>query len=413
MKRIVFLILGIVILAGVGYSLARYFFTNSQSTSQPTKEKPLYWIDRMEPTIHYSGPGKSRMGMEVEPVYAKDVNKDEGIVKISPAVMENLGVRIAPVIRGPLAREIYTVGYVAVDENALVHIHLYAEGWVHTLKVKTVGEKVNKGQLLLQLYSPTLVNAQEEYLIAKNSGKSDLAQAAEAKLMALGVSKQQIQTLKNTNKASHLVDVYAPQSGFVTELNIREGMWVNPEKELIALVDLSTVWIMAEVYENQSPWVQVGEKAVAKLAFFPDKIWTGHIEYIYPEISAMTRTLKVRIRFANPGYLLKPNMYADVTLFAEPKENTLSIPKEALIPSGSGDRVIVSLGNGYFEPRIVTTDRETDDRIEILSGLQPGENVVTSAQFLIDSEASLQGALERLNAGSTTEGLQQNDSSHH
>lgn len=406
------MILGVVILASIGYSLQQYFFTSAQLTPQLVAKKPLYWIDRMEPNIHYTGPGKSRMGMKLEPVYANDANED-AVVKISPSVVENFGVRTAPVIRGPLAREIYTVGYVAIDENSLIHIHLYAEGWVHTLSVKTVGEKVNKGQLLLQLYSPTLVNAQEEYLIAKSSGKTDLMLAAQAKLMALGISKQQIQTLKNTGRASHLVDIYAPQSGVITELNIREGMWANPEKELIALVDLSTVWIMADVYENQSPWVQLGGKAIAKLPYFPDKNWTGSIEYIYPTINATTRTLKVRIRFANPGELLKPNMYADITLFVEPKENTLSIPKEALIPSGSGDRVIVSLGNGRFEPRIVTTGRETDDRIEILSGLQPGENVVTSAQFLIDSEASLQGALERLNVKSVTGESHQYDSTHH
>lgn len=398
MKKNAWVLLVIIVLAIVlGMVIGRYSGYFTTTVTQPEK-KPLYWIDPMEPQIHYPGPGKSRMGMELVPVYPEgEQAKDEkGVIRISPIVVNNLGVRTAPVVKGTLSRRIETVGYIEPNENKISHIHTYADGWVKNLMVKAVGEPVKKGQLLLQLYSPMLVNAQEEYLIALESKNQNLLEASHKKLLAFRISEQQIRTLKATRKASQLVDIYAPQDGIIEALNIREGMRVTPETEIMSLVDLSSIWIIAQIYEDQADWIKIGQTAEARLSAFPGKVWKGEVEYIYPRLDPITRTLRVRFRFDNLDWILKPNMYTSITILAEPKQNVLSIPLEALIRNSQGDRVIVALGKGRFQVRPVVIGIESGDRVEILSGLKPGELVVTSGQFLIDSEANLKASLQRL-----------------
>lgn len=390
---IVAIILGILI----GRS-SKHFAT--RSTKEITAEKkPLYWIDSMEPQVHYPGPGKSHMGMELVPVYPED-NKlnpeNKNAVRISSEVIENLGIRTAPVLQGTLARHIEAIGYVEPDENKISHLHSYVDGWINKLFVKASGESVKKGQLLMQLYSPELVNAQEEYLIALESKNQNLINASYKKLTALKISEQQIQQIKKIHKASQVIDIYAPQDGIVAVLNIRQGMRVTPETEMMSLVDLTNIWIIAQIFEKQANWVKIGESAQAKLNAFPGKVWKGQVEYIYPQLDPTTRTLKVRFHFNNPDQILKPNMYASIALLAEPKQNVLNIPLEALIRSSQGDRVIVALSGGRFEVRPVTVGMESGDRVEILSGLAVNDQVVASGQFLLDSEVSLKTGLERL-----------------
>lgn len=377
-------IAGIVIGWGIGHTLL-------------SGKKPLYWVDTMEPTIHYPGPGKSRMGMELIPVYQERAT-DESSVRISPAVVNNLGVRTAVVTQGAFDRRIETVGYVEPNENGISHIHTYAEGWVRKLNVKTVGEIVKNHQVVLQLYSPQLVTVQEEYLIALGSGNQSLIDASYKRLQAFHISDEQIKQLKDTRKASELIDVYSHQDGVVTMLNIREGMHVTPDTEMMSIVDLSSIWMIAQVYEDEANWVKVGEKAEAKLSAFPDKTWDGVVEYIYPQVDPTTRTLQIRFRFNNPDGILKPNMYANISLFVEPKPNVLSIPLEALIRSSQGNRVIVKLNDGQFQARDVKIGIESGERVEIISGLKAGENVVVSGQFLIDSETNLQAGFERIDS---------------
>jgi Cu(I)/Ag(I) efflux system membrane fusion protein len=384
------------------------FWTISQpdklSSKSMVAKKPLYWIDSMEPTIRYSQPGKSRMGMETVPVYAEGEEPNLGgypIIKIDPAIVENLGVRIAAVEEVPLYRQIHTVGYVQVDENKIINIFTLIDGWVRKLFVKRTDEFVSKGQLLLQLYSPTLVNAQEEYLIAMHSGNNDLIRASHRRLLALGISEKQIEQLRQAQKTSLLVAIYAPQSGIISPLNIREGARVTPETNMMGIVDLSSIWILVEVYASQASWVRIGQLVEAKMTGLPDRTWQGHVEYVYPQVDPTTRTLKVRLRFDNTDYFLKPNMYASVTVFVTPKLNVLSIPLEAVISTGTGHRVIVALGQGRFQPRPIVTGIESGDRIEVISGLKKGEQVVTSAQFLIDSESNLKASLERLSEPSS------------
>lgn len=360
-------------------------------------KKPLYWIDPMEPLVHYSAPGKSHMGMELIPVYAENAGVgDESIVRISPTVINNLGVRTATVEQGALNRLIQTVGYVTPNENEMGHVHTYANGWVRNLFVRAVGEQVYRHQAVLQLYSPTLISAQGEYLIALESKNKDLIDASYKKLQTLHIPEEQIKQLKNTHKVNQLIDVFPHQDGIVMNLNIREGMYVTPDTEMMTIVDLSTIWIIAEVFEQEANSVKIGEKAVAKFTAFPGKSWDGQVEYIYPQLDAITRTLKVRFRFANPQALLKPNMYATISLHVDPKLNVLSIPTEALIRSSEGDRVVVSLGDGRFQVRKLTIGIESDGRVEVLSGLKLGEAIVVSGQFLIDSESNLKADFERL-----------------
>jgi Cu(I)/Ag(I) efflux system membrane fusion protein len=360
------------------------------------KKTPLYWVDSMEPAIHYPGPGKSHMGMELTPVYPEEQVGDQATVHISPALVNNLGVRLSPVVEGALSKQIEAVGYVQPDENKIIHINSYADGWVKKLLVNTVGEAIKKDQLLLQLYSPVLVNAQEEYLLAFRNGDQPLISASIQRMRAFHISEQQIQQVQKTRKSSQLMDIYSPEDGVVTELNVREGAHVTPDTGMISLVDLSSVWMMAEIAEEQAAWVKIGESAEARLSAFPGKVLAGEVEYIYPQVDPTTRTLKVRFRFANADGVLKPNMYADINLLSQPKLNVLSIPLEALIRSSEGDRVILSLGDGRFQARSVTIGIESGNKVEILSGLKANEMVVVSGQFLIDSETNLKTGLERL-----------------
>lgn len=321
---------------------------------------------------------------------------ESGVVSLSPNVVNSLGVRTSVVKRKTLYRRIDSVGYVSVDENSIRTVNLRTEGWIERLAVNTVGERVKKGQLLLEVYSPKLVNAQEEYVQAKALGNDVLIKASSERLRALGVSRKQIQRLKTKKNVQQNIKIYATDDGVISELNVREGMFVKPSKALINMVDLSSVWLLAEVFERQADWVKVGQRAEAYLPYMPDKTWEGMVEYVYPSIDLKTRSLKVRLRFDNPDEQLKPNMYANVNLFAKPKRKVLSIPREALIRTGNEQRVIVDVGDGKFMPMKVRVGMETDTRVEILSGLAEGDRVVTSSQFLIDSESSMRASLSRL-----------------
>lgn len=257
---------------------------------------------------------------------------------------------------------------------------------------------MEKGRLLFELYSPTLVAAQEEYLQALSMGNERLIRSSRQKLTALGISEAQIASLTETRGADQVVQVFAhhDQGGVVSELMVREGMYLKPETEIMTLVDLGTVWLLAEVFERQASWVEMGQEAEARVPSFPGRRWKGKVDYIYPDLDPMTRTLRVRLRFDNPGELLKPKMFAHVTILADPRQNVLSSPAEAVIRDGGTERVVLALDKGRFQSREVVAGMESGDRIEIQKGLSEGDTVVVSAQFLLDSEASLKGAFRRM-----------------
>lgn len=337
-------------------------------------------------------------GMDLVPI---ETNGDAEVVQLAPTIINALGVRVEKVKRRTLFRRIESVGYITYDEKSIRNVSLRSEGWIEKMAVKVVGEQVKKGDLLLQIYSPQLVNAQEEYVQALKMDKGDGTTIAAAwdRLLSLGISEEQLGKLHESQAVEQLVDVYAPQDGVVTELNVREGAFVPPSTPIVGLANLSTVWLIADVFENQIGRLKVGMSAEARLSFMPNKVWEGLVEYVYPTIDPNTRSSKIRLRFDNSDGAFKPNMYANVTIFASPKQQALSVAREAVIRSGGKERVILAMGEGRFKPVIVHTGSETGDRIEIIGGLDEGQDVVVSSQFLIDSESSMRAALLRMSGG--------------
>jgi membrane fusion protein, copper/silver efflux system len=373
--------------------------TAKQSDSLAKTKEILYWVAPMDPNYRRDKPGQSPMGMDLIPVYAGGggSDSDDGTdVIISASVVNNLGVRTAKAQHVDLERRIDTVGYVAFDETNINHIHLRTDGWIEKLVVKTQGERVKKGQLLFTVYSPTLVNAQEEYLQSVSTQNKKLMNASELRLQSLGMSRGQIAQIHKSGKVRLQVAVYSPQDGIVSKLNIRQGMRVTPKTTIMSLADLHHIWLQTEIFERQADWVTLGGRAEATLSYLPGKTWKGKVDYIYPILTEKTRTLKARLRFLNPQERMKPNMYAKVSIFGEPKKNTLAIPREAVIRSGKGERIILALGEGRYKAKMIRTGMESNGLIEVLWGLKSGDRVVTSAQFLIDSQASLSGSIERM-----------------
>jgi Cu(I)/Ag(I) efflux system membrane fusion protein len=357
----------------------------------------LYWVAPMDPDYRRDGPGKSPMGMDLVPVYADDAGStDPAVVTIDPTVVNNLGVRTANAERSPLARRIETVGYVGYDEDSLQHIHSRVDGWIETLAVKSAGDPVTGGQLLYQLYSPTLVNAQQEYLAALNSGNRSLIGASRERLQSLGVTDSEIARLDRERSASRLVNVYASRDGYAASLGAREGVYITPATEIMALAQPDQVWVIVEVFERQATWLQEGQQAEVELDYIPGQSWQGAVDYIYPDLDPETRTLRVRLRFDNSAQVLRPNMFARVTIFGSGTEPVVHVPREALIRGGAIDRVVVALGDGRFRAQPVDVGIESGNRVEIRSGLDDGDVVVTSGQFLIDSESNIESALMRM-----------------
>lgn len=406
-SRVIPLALIIVLFALLaGYFLGRHGASSnghdisSATASTTAKPKVLYWKAPMDPNFHSDKPGKSPMGMDLVPVYANDSGAGDATdVKISPDVVNNLGVRTALVEQGSLSHQLVSVGYVGYDEDTVTSISTRADGWIEKLAVKSVGDPVRAGQLLYELFSPKLATAEREYLTALSSGSQSLIAASGERMRSLGFTGAQIGQLKRTRKVSDRVARYADTNGVVVDLGVSEGAYVMPATQIMKLADLHTVWVMAEVDESNASLLHVGQKAVAEFDAFPGRQWQGVIDYIYPDLSSMTRTVKVRLRFPNPDLQLQPNMYARVTIHAIPQPSGITIPNQALIRTGQSQRVIVALGGGRFDVCPVQAGFTSGDRVEILKGLQPGQRVVTSAQFMIDSEANVGAAALRLGAG--------------
>jgi Cu(I)/Ag(I) efflux system membrane fusion protein len=364
------------------------------------EKKPLYWVAPMDANYRRDKPGKSPMGMDLVAVYESGSTASDsgpGTIKISPEVVNNLGVRTAKARIDVLHSQINTVGYVMYDEDQLVHIHPRVKGWIEKLYVKAAGDPVVKNAPLYEIYSPELVNAQDELLLALERNNGRLIKAAEARLRALQIPSKVIQEIKKTRKVSQTITFFAPQDGVIDNLNIREGFYVQPGTTLLSIGQLKEVWVEAEIFENQSALVSKGMRVTMTLAYLPGKEWLGEVDYVYPTLNPKTRTLKVRLRFNNQDSLLKPNMFAQVIIHPDAEEKSLLVPKQAVIRTGSSERVVVALGSGRFKSVEVKVGRFDDNSVEILAGLDAGEEVVTSAQFLLDSESSKSSDFKRMN----------------
>ena len=398
-KNAVLLLLGLAL--GVAMMLAWLGFEDSRGRhtgSEPEADgEPLYWVAPMDPSYRRDGPGKSPMGMDLVPVYADDaVSGRAGTIAIDPVVVSNLGVRSAPVQNGVIEGEIRTVGYLKYDEERLIHIHPRVEGWIEKLHVKTSGDPVVRGQPLYELYSPQLVAAQEELVLALRRDNATLVSAAEDRLRALQLAPAVIDDIKRQGRVQQTVLFRSPQDGVVDNLNIREGFFVGPSTTLMSIGALDEVWVEAEVFERQAAQVAVGQPVEMSLDFLPGRRWSGQVDYVYPSLDETTRTLRVRLRFPNPQRELRPNMFAQIVIRTGASEPALLVPRQAVIRVGQQSRVVLDLGDGRYRSTPVRLGRLGEQQYEVIAGLKAGQRVVTSAQFLLDSESSKQSELQRM-----------------
>jgi len=423
MKNIVLMITVLIVGLAGGY----YFSAMKQGSKQDTGAvkieakgdgpcaggaQPLTWRNPMNPSITSPKATKDSMGMDYIPVCADagDNQGPAGTVKIDPTVTQNIGVRVSKAVRKSLSRAITTVGRITFDETKLVTLHPKVDGWVDKLFVDKTGESVKLNTMLLSFYSPQLVATQEEYLLAlsnwqqlKDSPYTDIREGSKRllessldRLRFFDVAEHQIRALKKTHKVRKSMHIHAPAAGVVTKIGVREGAHVTPMSELYQIADLSRVWVLADLYEHEISWVKEGDEARLSIASLPGRTFTGHITYIYPYLDAKTRTNKVRIEFDNAEGLLKPDMFGDVAITASTAKPGLFVPREAVLITGKKSHLFVQVEPGRFEPRTVKTGIRAEGLIEILEGVKEGERIVTSGQFLIDSESSIREAAAKM-----------------
>ena len=371
----------------------------TDSANSSAKKEPLYWVAPMDPNYRRDQPGQSPMGMDLIPYYGDDGDDSPGTIKVSPDVVNNLGVRTQKVTAETGSTTITGVGVVKYNEEQLFHIHPRMEGWIDKLYIKSSGQEVTKGQPLYEMYSPQLVNAQEELILALKRNDRRLINASEERLKSLQFSNEQIARVKKTQTALQRVTFNSPSHGVVENLEIREGFYVKPGDTLMSIGALDDVWVEVDILEKQASLISLNQPVSMKLDYAPGKTWRGLVDFIYPTLDPITRTLKVRLRFENPDQALKPNMYASIEIDAEAENSNPMVPNEAVIRTGRSDRVVLALGDGQFKSVDVTLGYVYDDYTEVLDGLVIGDEVVTSAQFLLDSESSKTSDFKRMNHG--------------
>ncbi len=374
------------------------------------KERKIkYWVAPMDPNYRSDKPGKSPMGMDLVPVYEEE-GGEEGTIRVDPNTIQSMGVRTAPVRSGELRKTIRTVGKVAYDESRVSIVNTKISGWIEKLHVNTTGQEVRKGEPLIEIYSPDLVSAQQEYLVARRhfeqvrnspfpqvvQGARELLESAKTRLSYWDITDRQVEELGATGAVRKTLTLYSPFQGVVVHKAAFDGTKVMAGMELFRIADLSRVWVQGDVYEYELPWVKEGTPVTVTLDYLPGKTFRGAVSYVYPYLEGKTRTATVRVELPNRGNTLKPDMFAHLELHPKVKGRTVLVPSEAVIRSGIRNVVFVARGEGRFEPREVTLGLEGEEgAVQVLSGLADGENVVVSSQFLLDSESSLKEALKK------------------
>jgi membrane fusion protein, copper/silver efflux system len=375
----------------------------------PAKEKRKikYWKAPMNPTYIRDKPGKGPMGMDLIPVYEGDA---EGDIKISPTIAQNIGIKTVTVKRRTLKHEIRTVGNLTYDERKVHHVHTKYGGWIEKLHVDFTGQEVKQKDLLLEIYSPELVSTQEELILAlkykeslQDSAYGELTESADSllastkkRLELFDVPQHQIEALIRDKKITKTMHIHSPVRGFVIEKKALQGMHVQPGMSLYMIADLSNIWVLADIYEYEVPWIKVGQRVEMNLSYFPGKKFAGKVTFIDPFLNPTTRTLKVRMEFPNPKWKLKPDMYANVTIQSTIAKRGLTVPEEAVIHSGEKTLVVVARDSGQYESREVTLGVLAQGYYRVIKGLRKGEKVVASSNFLIDSESKLQEAIGKI-----------------
>jgi len=376
------------------------------------ERKVLYWKSPMDPTFVSKSPGRDSMGMDLVPVYeGEEPEGPPGTVRIDAATIQNIGVTTAVIERKRLTRGIRTVGRIAYDETKVRRIAPRVGGWIERQNVNYPGQVVRRGEALLEIYSPQLVATQEEYLVAlryrdrldegalrdARMGADDLVRAVQTRLRYWDITDRQIAALRKRGEITRTMVLHAPFRGIVVERMIPEGGFLQPGQTVYVLADISTVWVYADVYESEAPWLRVGQQATMTLAYQPGVTHHGVVSYVYPTLDRKTRTIQVRLEFPNsPEFDLKPDMWADVVLESVVTLEGLAVPIQAVIRTGKRDITLVALDGGRFEPRELSLGPQVGDDFEVLEGLSEGDRVVTSAQFLINSESNLQAAVRKM-----------------
>ncbi len=397
MKRLIYLLIIILLIAGC--EKGREFTSPKEKTKH--EEKKTEVVKKEDLFEEMKG-----LTMESIQKEGKMQEVSPGAVQITPERQQLIGVKIGTVEIRPLEKVIRTVGRVDYDERRVVTVSPKIGGWIEDLYVDFTGRYVKQGEPLLTIYSPELVSTQEEYLIALRAKKdlmkspfsevaasgNSLAESARRRLKLWDISDDQIKALEESGQPRKTLTLYAPYSGFVLEKMAYKGMNVMPGMALFKLADLSVVWLYADIYEYELPFIRLGQQASIQLSYLPGEVFTGKVIYIYPSLNSETRTVKVRFEFSNPHGKLKPEMYANVEIKVH-LGRKLVVPDGAIIDTGLRQMVIIDKGNGYFEPREVKVGAKVDDYYEVLSGLKAGERVVTSANFLIDSESKFKEAI--------------------
>jgi len=333
-------------------------------------------------------------GMDLVKRDAQDIDHDQ--VHVPEGIQQIMNVRTTEAGYGRLMRHIETVGRVEYDQERLKHLHPRTEGWIESLNVAAEGDRVEAGQKLFSLYSPELVNAQEEFLQALRRGEPRVIDASRGRLQALGVQPAVIATIEESGEVKQSLPWYAPDDTYVTQLGVREGMYVSPGVEMLELADLSSVWVIADVFESQADWVAVGQHAMIGLPYSPGDQAHADISHIYPVLDDTTRSLRVRLPVDNGEGTLRPGMWTSVSIHAEPSEEAVTIPLEALIRTGRASRVVIREDEDHFRVREVTAGMVSGDQVIIRDGIDKGDEVVVSGHFLIDSEASIRGGHGRV-----------------
>jgi Cu(I)/Ag(I) efflux system membrane fusion protein len=385
----------------------------ASQTSAPSstgERKILYYYDSMNPTFQSPKPGTATDGMPLVPRYADDeaapANMPAGTVKVSEGKQQLIGVRTAPVKREQLFRTLRAEGELTPDEGKLAHIHVKVNGWLDKVYVDSIGQLVKKGQPLFSIYSPDLVSTEQEYLIARRGkqslgsssfpdaarGADSLLQSARERLRLWDITDEQIRKLDETGEVTKNLTFYSPINGFVLDRKAFPQTSVTPDTELYTLADLSTIWATAQIYAYEVPFVHVGQQAEMEVSYVPGRTYHGRLTYISPTLDPQTRTVQVRLEFSNPKFELKPQMFSDVLLKID-YGSQITVPPDAILDSGDRQTIFVALPNGYFEPRKVKLGAKLEDKVIVLSGLKAGESIVTSGNFLIDSESRLSSAM--------------------
>lgn len=407
------LLITAVLMLGIalGILISKLELGSKEMIKAPQQPKVLFYRNPMNPIVTSAVPAKDNMGMDYVPVYeGLNIDAVPGSVTIDPVTVQNIGVRTVIAKNSILSHVVRAVGRVAYDEERIVRLHPKTEGWIETLRIDKTGEQIKKNEDLLSIYSPQLVASQQEYILALNnlkvleqspiaeirSGAEELVNSSRERLKLLDVPEHQLHDLTLTHAIKKSLHIHTPADGVVINIGARAGQYVTPETELYMIADLSKVWVYADIYEYELPWVKTGDPVEMQLAGIPGRIFKGHLAFIYPYAEEKTRTIKVRLAFDNAELLLKPELFAEVTIHAGKQQDAVVIPTEAVVRSGAKSQVFIVRGAGKFEPRAVTTGLASNDDIAILDGLAAGEEVVTSAQFLIDSESKLHEATAKM-----------------